>query len=95
MNLNIECNPEHKTLGFLLKLEHDQKLNEFYLTFNEIFQNENNIEQFKFIDKLLILRTNYDTKNCYNSFFHHLDISVLYKKTFEIQKKAFFNARLT
>ncbi|MDV3170445.1 MAG: hypothetical protein Q8811_01580 [Candidatus Phytoplasma australasiaticum] len=49
----------------------------------------------KFIDKLLILRTNYDTKNCYNSFFHHLDISVLYKKTFEIQKKAFFNARLT
>ncbi|MDV3199492.1 MAG: hypothetical protein Q8874_02880, partial [Sweet potato little leaf phytoplasma] len=34
MNLNIECNPEHKTLGFLLKLEHDQKLNEFYLTFN-------------------------------------------------------------
>nr|QOX89507.1 hypothetical protein H7685_01500 ['Parthenium hysterophorus' phyllody phytoplasma] len=52
----------------MLKLEHDQKLNEFYLTFNEIFQNENNIEQFKFIDKLLILRTNYDTKNCYNFF---------------------------
>ncbi|MDV3153348.1 MAG: hypothetical protein Q8755_03150, partial [Candidatus Phytoplasma australasiaticum] len=30
---------------------------------------------FKFIDKLLILRTNYDTKNCYNSFFHHVVVA--------------------
>ncbi|MDO8064280.1 hypothetical protein [Candidatus Phytoplasma bonamiae] len=95
MNLDIINKPEHKTLGFLLKLENNEELSDFYLNFYEIFQDENNLEQMKLIDHLLILRTDKKQQIFYNSFFHHLNINVLYKKTLSIHKKAFFNSRLT
>ncbi|MDO8060025.1 hypothetical protein [Candidatus Phytoplasma citri] len=94
MNLDITNDAGHKTLGFLFKLEKNEQLSDFYLNFYEIFQDENNIEQIKPIDHLLILRTDKKQQIFYNSFFHHLNINVLYKKTLSIHKKAFFNARL-
>ncbi|MDO8057249.1 hypothetical protein [Candidatus Phytoplasma gossypii] len=94
MNLDITNNVGHKTLGFLFKLEKNEQLSDFYLNFYEIFQDENNIEQIRPIDHLLILRTDKKQQIFYNSFFHHLNINVLYKKTLSIHKKAFFNARL-
>ncbi|MDO8053920.1 hypothetical protein OC707_00370 ['Opuntia sp.' phytoplasma] len=94
MNLDITNDVGHKTLGFLFKLEKNEQLSDFYLNFYEIFQDENNIEQIKPIDHLLILRTDKKQQIFYNSFFHHLNINVLYKKTLSIHKKAFFNARL-
>jgi hypothetical protein len=79
INFKLSHDVEHQTIGFLLKIEQNEK-NDFYLCFYEIFNNDkDDSERMKIIKKILISYLETD----YSKFFNHLLINITkYKNSF-------------
>ncbi|MFR0367787.1 hypothetical protein [Candidatus Phytoplasma palmae] len=90
VKFNVSLNKNHKTKGFLLKIQNDEQQHSNLFIY-EIFKNEQNPddpEQFELIGKILISEKDKINPNLFN----HFSISVLQKKRIFIQKTSFFGA---